>query len=39
MQTAVEQLGAKLDASKVVIRLGTEDQLLADNSSDSEETQ
>ncbi len=29
MQTAAEQLGAKLDASKVVIRLGTEDQLLA----------
>jgi GAF domain-containing protein/HAMP domain-containing protein len=29
MQTAVEQLGAKLEASKVVIRLGTEEQLLA----------
>ena len=27
MQTAVEQLGSTLDASKVVIRLGTEDQL------------
>ncbi len=28
MQTAVEQLGLTLDASKVIIRLGTEDQLL-----------
>lgn len=27
MQTAVEQLGSTLDASKVIIRLGTEDQL------------
>jgi PAS domain S-box-containing protein len=27
MQTAVEQLGTKLDASKVIIRLGTTDQL------------
>jgi PAS domain S-box-containing protein len=29
MRTAVEKIGATLDASKVVIRLGTEDQLLA----------
>jgi GAF domain-containing protein len=29
MQTAVEQLGTKLEASKVIIRLGTEEQLLA----------
>ena len=29
MKTAVEQLGAKLEATKVVIRLGTEDQLLS----------
>lgn len=28
MQTAVQRLGTTLDASKVVIRLGTEDQLL-----------
>lgn len=28
MQTAVEQLGAKFEASKVVIRLGTEEQLI-----------
>jgi GAF domain-containing protein len=27
MRTAVEQLGQTLDASKVIIRLGTEDQL------------
>jgi GAF domain-containing protein len=27
MRTAVEQLGTTLDASKVVIRLGTEDEL------------
>lgn len=30
MQTAVEQLGTQLDASKVVIRLGTKEQLLTD---------
>lgn len=30
MQAAVEQLGAKLDAFKVVIRLGTQDKLLND---------
>jgi GAF domain-containing protein/HAMP domain-containing protein len=29
MKTAIEQLGTTLEASKVVIRLGTEDQLLA----------
>lgn len=29
MKTAVEQLGAQLDAAKVVIRLGTEEQLLS----------
>ena len=32
MKTAVEQLGVILDASKVTIRLGTEDQLLASSS-------
>jgi GAF domain-containing protein/HAMP domain-containing protein len=30
MQTAVEQLGAKLDASKVIIRLGVGDDLVKD---------
>ncbi len=30
MQTAIEQLGVTLDASKVVIRLGTEEQLLSE---------
>jgi GAF domain-containing protein len=33
MQTAVEQLGLKLDASKVVIRLGTKEELLSGSSS------
>jgi GAF domain-containing protein/HAMP domain-containing protein len=34
MQTTVEQLGIKLDAAKVIIRLGTEDQLLPEVISD-----
>lgn len=34
MQTVVEQLGLKLDASKVVIRLGTEEELLSGSPSD-----
>ena len=36
MRTAVEQLGKTLDASKVVLRLGTEDRLvITPNGSDN----
>jgi len=35
MRTAVEQLGKTLDASKVVIRLGTEDRLVTPNGADN----
>jgi GAF domain-containing protein/HAMP domain-containing protein len=35
MRTAVEQLGKTLDASKVVIRLGTEERLLKSNGTDN----
>jgi GAF domain-containing protein len=37
MRTAVEQLGKTLDASKVVIRLGTEERLLKPNGADDDQ--